>query len=193
MTLQGNVNLASYDNARYDPGAGGLTRLIWFLLNALVIQCKANPSSGIRVRLLRLFGATIGSGVVIKPGVNVKYPWHLRIGDHTWIGEDAWLDCLELIQIGAHCCVSQGAYLCTGNHDWSDPKFGLIVKPIVIEDGAWVGAKAVVLPGVTIKTHSIVTAGSVASKDTQPYMIHRGNPAEPVKERRIGVAAAQVM
>ncbi len=185
MTPQGKVNLASYENSGYDPGAGFVTRTVWFLLNALIIQSRSIPSSGLRVRLLRLFGAKIGSGVVIKPGVNVKYPWRLRIGDHTWIGEYTWLDSLAPIDIGANCCVSQGAYLCTGNHDWSDTKFSLIVKPIVIEDGAWLGAKAVVLPGVTIATHSIVTAGSVASKNTQPYMIHRGNPAEPIKERKI--------
>ena len=75
--------------------------------------------------------------------------------------------------------------MCTGNHDWTDPAFGLIVKPIVIEDGAWVGARAIVLPGVTVAAHSIVTAGSVITKDTEPYMIYAGNPAVKVKERKI--------
>jgi len=77
--------------------------------------------------------------VVFKPSINVKYPWKLEIGDHSWIGEGAWLDSLAPIRIGSNCCISQGVYFCTGNHDWTDPAFGLIVKPIVIEDGAWVG------------------------------------------------------
>ncbi|MGD0581153.1 MAG: putative colanic acid biosynthesis acetyltransferase, partial [Bryobacteraceae bacterium] len=93
--------------------------------------------------MLRLFGARIGQGVVIKPGTRVKFPWRLQIGEHSWIGESAWLDDLSEISIGSNCCVSQGAYLCTGNHDWSDPAFRLIVRPIVLCDGSWVGAHAV--------------------------------------------------
>jgi len=134
---------------------------------------------------LKLFGANIGSGVVVKPGINIKYPWNLEIGDHSWIGEGAWLDSLASIKIGKNVCISQGTYFCTGNHDWTDPAFGLIVKPIIIEDGTWIGAQATVLPGVTVASHSIVTAGSVIAKDTEPYMIYAGNPAVKVKERII--------
>jgi putative colanic acid biosynthesis acetyltransferase WcaF len=96
-----------------------------------------------------------------------------------------WLDSLAPIRIGSNCCISQGVYFCTGNHDWTDPAFGLIVKPIVIEDGAWVGARATVLPGVTVKTHAIIAAGSVISRDAEAYMIYVGNPAVAVKERKI--------
>jgi putative colanic acid biosynthesis acetyltransferase WcaF len=99
------------------------------------------------------------------------------------IGERDWLDSFEKIKIGSHCCISQGAHLCTGNHDWTDPAFGLIVKPITVEDGAWVGARATILPGVTLGRHSILTAGSTISKNTDPNMIYVGNPAQPVKER----------
>ncbi|QNN25061.1 colanic acid biosynthesis acetyltransferase WcaF [Planctomycetales bacterium ZRK34] len=179
------VQLARYDNSDYCPGAGRAVRAVWFILNEIIIRCRLNSFSGLRVATLRAFGAKIGDGVVIKPGVSVKYPWNLSIGDHTWIGEGAWLDSLTTINIGANCCISQGAYLCTGNHDWADPAFGLVVKPIVIEDGAWVAAKAVVLPGVTLGDHSILTAGSVASKKTESYGIYRGNPAERVGERTI--------
>ncbi|HEU4344424.1 MAG TPA: DapH/DapD/GlmU-related protein, partial [Candidatus Binatia bacterium] len=95
------------------------------------------------------------------------------------------LDSLDKIKIGNNCCISQGTYFCTGNHDWTDPAFGLVVKPIVVEDGAWVGARATVLPGVTIASHSIVAAGTVISKDTEPYMIYSGNPPVAVKKRVI--------
>lgn len=185
MSQKPQVHLARYDNSDFDPGAGPMARAVWYLVNELVIRNRLNPFSRLRVALLRAFGAKIGAGVVIKPGVNVKYPWNLTIGDHTWVGEGAWLDSLTTIRIGSDCCVSQGAYLCTGNHDWADPAFALIVKPIVIEDGAWVAAKAVVLPGVTLGDHGILTAGSVASKNTEPRGIYRGNPAQRVGERTI--------
>jgi len=103
----------------------------------------------------------------------------------VWIGENAWLDSLATIKIGSHVCISQGAYLCTGNHDWSDPAFGLIIKPIIIEDGAWIGARAVVLPGVSVASHAVVTAGSVLSQTTEPYVIYAGNPASAIKKRNM--------
>ncbi len=179
------VNLAEYDNAWYDPGRGKLIRLLWLVINGCVMQAAWLPLSGLRVVLLRMFGAKIGRGVVIKPAVNIKYPWRLDVGDHTWIGEAAWIDNLAQVAIAGHCCISQGVYLCTGNHDWSDPKFGLIVKPITIEGGAWIGAKAIVLPGVTVGEHTILTAGSVASQDLPANRICRGNPATPMREREI--------
>ncbi len=178
------VDLSKYNNSSYHPGRGLVVRMLWFICNALFLVNPLNPISGLKVALLRLFGANIGTGVVIKPGVNVKYPWHLSIGDHSWIGELVWLDCLGKIDIGRNVCISQGAYLCTGNHDWSDASFSLIVKSIVVEDGAWIGAKTIVLPGVKLATHSIACAGSVISKDTEPYLIYAGNPALKVGERK---------
>jgi len=180
-----DLNLSKFDNSWYMPGRGFFIRIVWHFVNALFLQSPLNPSSRLKVSLLRLFGTKIGVGVLIKPGINVKYPWNLEIGDYSWIGENAWLDSLAQIKIGNNVCISQGAYFCTGNHDWSDQAFGLIVKPIIVEDGAWIGAKATVLPGVTIAKHSIVTAGSVITRDTAPYMIYSGNPAVKVKERII--------
>jgi len=141
------------------------------------------PLSGVRCSLLRFFGARIGQGVVIKPGVRVKYPWRLEVGDHAWIGEDAWIDNIERVKIGAHACVSQGVYLCTGNHDWTDPAFGLIVKPISIADCAWAGARSTVCPGVTLETGAILAAGGVAVRDVPAFEIHAGNPAAFVRKR----------
>jgi putative colanic acid biosynthesis acetyltransferase WcaF len=179
------VDLSRFDNSWYRPGRDVLTRLLWIITNAIVLQNTLNPSSSLKVLALRLFGAKVGHGVNIKPGISVKYPWNVEIGDYAWIGENAWLDSLSPIKVGAHACVSQGVYCCTGNHDWTDPAFGLIVKPINIENGAWVGARSVVLPGVTVASHSVVAAGSVLAKSTEPYMIYAGNPAVAVKKRTI--------
>ena len=179
------VDLSKFDNSWYHPGRDFLVRTVWHFVNAMLLQNPLNPSSQLKVMILRMFGARIGEGVMLKPSINVKYPWNLEIGDYSWIGENAWLDSLAPIKIGSNACISQGVYLCTGNHDWTDPAFGLIVKPITIEAGAWVGARATVLPGVTVRSHSIVAAGSVIAKDTESYGIYVGNPAVAVKERKI--------
>lgn len=179
------VDLSKYDNRWYNPGRGVVLRTAWYFVNAVFLKNALFPSSRMKIIILRMFKAKIGTGVVLKPSIHVKYPWNLEIGNNSWIGEHAWLDSLAPIKIGKNVCISQGSYFCTGNHDWTDPAFGLIVKPIVIEDGAWVGARATVLPGVTIASHSVVAAGCVITKDTEPYMIYSGNPAAIVKERKI--------
>jgi putative colanic acid biosynthesis acetyltransferase WcaF len=179
------VDLSNFDNSSYRPGRLLLVRTIWYLLNVIFLKNYLNPFSGLKVFILRLFSATIGRRVVIKPGTNIKYPWNIVIGDHVWVGEKVWLDSLEKITIGSNVCISQGAYLCTGNHDYTKEKFDLIVKQIVIEDGVWVGAKAIICPGVTLRSHSVVTAGSIVTHDTEPYTIYQGNPAKPVRRRNI--------
>lgn len=130
-----------------------------------------------------MFGTKIGKGCVVKPCVNIKYPWKLSVGDHTWIGENVWIDNLSMVKIGSNCCISQGAFILTGNHDYSSKKFDLIVRDVSIEDGAWLGAKATLCPGVTMKSHSVLTVGSVATADLEAWSIYQGNPAVKVKER----------
>ena len=162
---------------------------LWFFLGAPMVRSSLLPSSSLRVWLVRRFGGQIGPGAVLKPGVRIKYPWHLSMGDHSWLGEDCWLDNLEQISIGNNVCISQGAYLCTGNHDWSDGSFGLIVKPITLRDGSWVGAKCIIGPGVEFGECAIAAAGSVVTKSIPEYEIHAGNPARFVRRRLLGVAA----
>ncbi len=180
------VDLSSYRNPDWhDKGRNILVRSLWHIVNAIFLQNPINPSSRVKVFWLRAFGAKIGNNCVFKPAINVKSPWKISIGDNAWIGECAWLDSVAPIQIGADVCISQGAYLCTGNHDWSDTAFGLIEWPLVIEDGAWIGARAVILPGARVASHTIIAAGSVLSKSTEPYTIYAGNPAFPVKKRTL--------
>jgi putative colanic acid biosynthesis acetyltransferase WcaF len=143
------------------------------------------PYSGFKRFLLRLFGAKIGKGVVIKPCVNIKYPWKLKIGNHVWIGENVWIDNLDMVTIGNNCCLSQGVFMLCGNHDYKSSSFDLKVSPIVLEDGAWIGAKAIVCPGVTVGTHAVLSVGSVATKNLEPYSINSGNPAMKTNQRVI--------
>ena len=175
------VDLSAYDNAWYQPGPFW-KRALWLALGERLVRSWL-PFSGMRTRLLRLFGASVGTGVTIKPGVRVKYPWFLVVGDHTWIGEDCWIDNLTTVRIGSNVCLSQGAYLCTGNHDWTDPAFGLRVAPVLCMDGSWAGAKSVLGPGATLGVCAVAAAGAVVTGVVPDYEIYAGNPATFARRR----------
>jgi putative colanic acid biosynthesis acetyltransferase WcaF len=185
----GNANnrtrLSTFDNSWYEPGRPLLVRVGWLAINALFFLTWFPWPSSVKIGLLRIFGARIGTGVVVKPRVNVKYPWNLSVGNDSWIGEAAWLDSLAPIRIGSNACLSQGCTIETGNHDWSKVSFDLIVKEVVIEDGAWAAVNSLLLPGSRLATHAILGAGSVLSGDTEPYGIYVGVPAIKVKVRTI--------
>lgn len=178
------TDLSKFNNSWYNPG-NPIKRGLWFFINVLFFLNPANPFSSIKIFWLRLFGAKVGKGVVIKPSVNIKYPWKLKIGNYVWIGEQVWIDNLENIIIGNHVCISQGAMLLCGNHNYKKETFDLIVKEIILEDGVWIGAKSIVCPGVKCNTHSLLTVASVATADLEAYSIYSGNPAKKIKSRQI--------
>jgi putative colanic acid biosynthesis acetyltransferase WcaF len=176
------AGLASGD----DKGGRGIgVRAAWMAVNAIVFLNPLLSAYSFKAWVLRKFGAQIGQGVVIKPSVNIKYPWFLTIGDYSWIGERAWLDCTSPLSIGRHAVISQGVYLCCGTHDWEDPGMGSIQTPIVVEDGAWIAAFARIAGGVTIGQETMVAMGAVVFTDTEPRGTYRGNPAQRVGRRRI--------
>jgi putative colanic acid biosynthesis acetyltransferase WcaF len=179
-----STRLDLFANPEYKPGTP-FQRVTWYIVNALLFNTWI-PFSSFKIALLRLWGAKIGSGVVIKPKVNIKHPWLLEIGDHSWIGEGVWLDNLTQITIGQHCCISQGALLLCGNHRFDQSRFDLTVHPITLENGVWVGAKALIAPGAHLLSHTVVTAGAVFKGKSEPYSIYQGNPAVKIKSRVIG-------
>lgn len=164
-------DLETYTTGGYAPGRAKVVIALWLLVEAVLVASWI-PGSRHRSAVLRLFGARIGRGVVIKPRVRVKYPWRLEVGDHSWIGEGVWVDNLADVRIGANACLSQGAYLCTASHDWSRSSFDLRTAPIVVEDGAWVGARVSIGPGVTIGEGAVATLGLSVVKSLEPWMIH---------------------
>ena len=184
MSLK-ETRLDLYNNSWYKPGGSKLKMLLWYFTNALVFNSPIFPFSFLKVLLLKIFGGKIGKRVVIKPNVNIKYPWLLEIGSFSWIGEEVWIDNLAFIKIGNNVCISQGALLLCGNHNYSSFKFDLMVGEIHIEDGAWVGAKSIVCPGSIIKSHAVLAAGSVGKGILDLYSIYQGNPAIKIKERTI--------
>lgn len=178
-------SLADYAPGQYKPGASALKRSCWYVINALLFHSWLLPSSCVKASLLRMFGAKVGLGVVIKPRVNIKHPWRLVIGDHVWIGEGVWIDNLVKVEIGSNVCISQGAVLLTGSHDYSDVAFRLILGEINVEDGAWIAANAVVCPGVCCRRNAVITVGSVLRKDAEVGGVYAGNPAVLVRNRNV--------
>jgi putative colanic acid biosynthesis acetyltransferase WcaF len=182
--MKNKVRLDTFDNQRFNGGAGWVKRILWHFTNGIFFKTFFHFYS-LKVWLLRLFGAKVGKNVVIKPHVNIKYPWNISIGDNVWIGEEVWIDSLDKVVIGNDVCISQGALLLCGNHNYKKTTFDLMVGKIILEDGVWIGAKSVVCANVICYTHSVLGVLSVATKNLDPYAIYRGNPAERVKERNV--------
>ncbi|CAN5894829.1 putative colanic acid biosynthesis acetyltransferase [soil metagenome] len=176
------TKLASYNNAWYDPGPV-FKRLCWYMVNIVFFKTGLFPFYGLKRFWLKAFGAKIGQGVLIKPFVNIKYPWLLELGDHIWIGEQVWIDNLAMVTIGSNVCLSQGAFLLTGNHNYSKATFDLMVKPITLEEGVWIGARAIVCPGVICGSHAVLAVGSVATSNLDSFGIYSGIPAVKIKDR----------
>lgn len=178
-------DLSSFTTDNFDKGAGFIKQTLWYFVNALFVRASWNPFMRIKIALLKAFGAKIGKGLVIKNNVCIKFPWKLTLGENVWLGEDCWIDNLDYVTIGNNVCISQGALLLTGNHDYTLSTFDYRNAPIVVEDGAWIGAKSVVCPGVTVKSHAILTVGSVATKNMEAFSIYQGNPASVIRKRII--------
>ena len=158
--------------------------MLWLVVRSLFFMPSFPLPSAVRCNLLRLFGAQIGQGVVIRSRVHVTFPWRLTIGDHSWIGEEVNLHNLAPIVIGHDVCLSQRAFLCTGSHDFSKHGFDLITGPITIGDHSWVAANVFIAPKVHLGPHAMVTAGSVVKLSISQPGIVSGNPAtltEPVE------------
>ncbi len=166
-----------------DRGRPWIVEVAWHVLKCTLFLTPLPIPSALKRTILRCFGAHVGRGVVLKPRVNILFPWKLSIGDHTWIGEEAFILNFEPVKIGAQCCISQRAFLCTGNHDYREPDMPYRNLPITIEDGAWVGAQTFIAPGVSIGAEAVITAGSVVTRDQPARMVCGGNPCAALKPR----------
>lgn len=177
------MDLSRFNNSDFDRGASKTKELAWFVVSTLTVAGPV-PGSGWRASLLRFFGAEIGAGVVFKPGVRVKFPWRLSVGANSWIGERAWIDNLAEVRIGRDVCISQGAYLGTGNHDWTSPTFDLVTKPITLEDECWVGARAVVAPGTYMAQGAVLGMGAVGTGRLNGWTIYSASKANAIGPRQ---------
>lgn len=141
---------------------------IWWLTSNLFFSNAFTPSY-LRPGMLRLFGAKVGAGVIIRRGVKVHFPWNLKIGDDCWVGEEVWFINHEKIVIGSNVCVSQRSIICSGGHDFRSPSLEYAHDSVEIMDGAWVCLDAKILPGVTIGECSVVSAGEIARNSIPDY------------------------
>lgn len=160
-------HLAGFTGAGYDKGRSVVWQVAWLAASSVLVTPWWIPLR-LRLAVLRAFGAEIGSGVLLRHRVRIHWPWKLTIGDDSWIGEDVWILNLEPVTIGSDVCVSQSAFLCTGSHDRRSPTFEFDNGPIVVEDGAWIAARATVLRGCTVGHDAVVGAGALVVEDVAP-------------------------
>jgi len=142
-------DLAGFTGAGYDKGRSGIVQVLWLFLSGILTTRWWCPMR-------------------VRHRVRIHWPWKLTVGDHSWIGEDVWILNLEPVRIGSNVCVSQGVLLCTGSHDRHSPTFEYDNAPILVEDGAWVAARATVLRGVTIGADATVGACALVTRDVAP-------------------------
>lgn len=173
-----------FNTGNFQIGASALKRYLWFYCNIIFFKSQLIPFSSVLVLILRAFGAKIGKEVRIKPGIYIKYPWKLTIGDYSWLA-DCYIENLDWVHIGENCCLSQKATLITGNHDYTKTSFDLRINQIILENGVWLGANTTIAPGVIAHTHAVLSLGSVATKSLEAYSTYQGNPAQLVRKRII--------
>ncbi len=159
MLILKKVNLAKFKLEPFSWGRPPFFRLVWHVVNLFILRNPLVVFSFVRKFFLFLFGARVGSGCILRHALSVKCPWFLEVGDNVWFGEGVWVDNLTHVKISSNVCISQGAYLCTGNHDWSKEDFPMMVAPIVVHEGVWIGARSNIGPGSVLEENSIITLG----------------------------------
>ena len=183
-TSASRVNLKDFDPAQgLSRGRNKLIEIIWYFIKMFFFLSAFPFPNKLKCFLLKLFGAKIGIGVIIKPRVNIHFPWKLEIGNYTWIGEEVFILNFEKLKIGSNVCVSQRAFLCGGNHDFRDPVMPYRNGPITLEDGSWVGAGCFIGPSVTIGVDTVVAAGSIVSKSINANSIYKTHDVVFYKNR----------
>jgi putative colanic acid biosynthesis acetyltransferase WcaF len=128
---------------------------VWAVCELLFVTNPWQVSSSLRVRMLRLFGAEIGTGVVFRPRTRVKFPWKLHIGDRSWIGEGVWFHNQDHIYIANDVVISQETFLTTGSHAHRRD-MALITRPIHVEAGAWITSRCCVTGGSTVGRSALI-------------------------------------
>ena len=162
-----------------------VVQLAWYLISALIFENSFFPLSHLKVWLLRLFGSKVSRCVYIKPNVKIKYPWKLTIKTGSSIGECVWIDNTEQVKIGAKTCVSQGVYICTGNHDYSTYELAYFGSGITIGDNCWLCAQSTILPGTIIEHGAVISAGTQVSGMVERDTIYTSKTVRSKKRRKI--------
>jgi len=166
-------------------GKSAITVQIWWIVQASLFKLSPQVMYGWRRFLLRCFGAEIGKGVIIRPSAQITYPWKVKIGDYSWIGDEVVLYSLGDIIIGNNTVISQKSYICTGTHDYTKADFPILGKKIIIGDECWLATDVFVSPGVTIDNGAVIGARSTVIKDLESNSVYVGSPVRFIKKRKI--------
>jgi len=172
----------------FDLGRPRFVYMAWYLIKCAFFLSSFPWPSGIKSWLLRIFGAKVGEGVYWKPRVNIYFPWKLAVGDFTWVGEEVCIINFECVSIGANCCLSQRAVLCSGNHDYRSLNMQYRHAPIILEDGSWVGSCSFIAPGVIIGADAVIAAMSLVTTSLEGGWVYSGNPCARIRRRWAGQA-----
>lgn len=176
-------DLSLYRTPKNFRGKSKIIVQLWWIVQSLFFKPSPQVLYAWRRLLLRIFGAKIGKNVIIRPTVTVTYPWKIKIGDNSWIGDDVVLYSLGEIEIGKNTVISQKSYLCTGSHNYKSKDFSILAKKISIEDYCWLATDVFVAPGVIIGKGTIVGARSSVFNNLPENKVCIGNPAKPFKDR----------
>ena len=165
-------------------GKGGWYVQVWWIVQKLFFNSSPQFMYAWRRFLLKMFGAKIGKGVILRPSAHIQFPWKVSIGDYSWIGDEVVLYSLGEIEIGKNVVVSQKSYLCTGSHDYQQEDFPIYAQKIILEDECWLATDVFVAPGITIGKGCVIGARSSVYKDMPEGMVCMGNPAKVIKPRK---------
>lgn len=167
----------------YFRGRSAVMVQLWWLLQALLFNTSPQFAYSFRRWLLRRFGAQIGKSVLIRPSVKITYPWKVKIGDYSWIGDDVVLYSLGQIEVGSNTVISQRSYICAADHDYTKVNFPIRDRKVIIEPEVWIASDVFIGPDVHIGRGSVIGARSSVFEDMPRAMICYGYPCKPRKAR----------
>lgn len=147
------------------------------------------PCRQLRICVLRLCGARIGKNCNIQRGVDILMPWNLELGDYVALAHHTRVLNFSPVRIDSMTVISQYVHLCTGTHDYTDPYFKLLFKPIRIGAESWVASGAFIGPGVTLGRGCVIGANAVVTKDMPEWKVCAGHPCKPLKTRVVRTQA----
>lgn len=174
------------DSFKVPPNFRGRSAFIvqlWWIVESTLFAMSPQFMFAWRRFLLKIFGAKIGKNVKIRSTVRCTYPWKIKIGDHSWIGDDVVLYSLCDLEIGESVVISQKSYICTATHDQSKTTFDQIGKKVIIEDQVWIATDVFIAPGVTVGRGAVVGARSNVFSDIPSGTLSYGSPASVVRQR----------
>ena len=162
-----------------------MRRVLWQLTWILLARWTPPMFHRWRIFILNLFGAKVSNSAYVYSSVKIWAPWKLEMRAFASLGPEVRCYNIATVSIGRKTVVSQGVHLCTGSHDYIQPAFPLIARPITILDRAWICADAFVGPGVTIGEGAVLGGAAATASNLEPWTVYSGNPAVSKRTRPI--------